>query len=180
MSARLSLPFTFSYQSGADAVKSGKSIAQYGGHPTLDKGKFIVKIYSDLTRHTLQSFHIFDIHHRKSWQNEYIKLYSRPHIQDNAGAVIANHVQPPREGWWITAGLSSIARFGVEWAAGLFAAILTWIIAFPAAVRAGWRANSRVTWLAIKIFSTATLLIFGAYFLYTSVLFIYKTLTSAH
>jgi len=52
--------------------------------------------------------------------------------------------------------------------------------AFPAAVRAGWRANSRATWLAIKIFSTATLLIFGTYFLCTSALLIYKMLTSAH
>jgi len=122
MSARLSLPFTFLCQSGADAVKSGRPI----------------------------------------------------------GAVIAVHVQPPRVVWWITAGLGSIAQFGVEWAAGFFAAIFTWIIAFPAAVRAGWRVNSHATWLAIKVFSTATLLIFGAYFLYISVLLIYKTLTSAH
>jgi len=90
-------------------------------------------------------------------------------MQDNAGTVVADHVQPPRAGWWITAGLGSIAQFGVEWAAGLFAAIFTWITAFPAAVRAGWRVNSRATWLAIKIFSTATLLIFGAYFLFASV-----------
>jgi len=77
-------------------------------------------------------------------------------------------INPYQIGWWITAGLGSIAQFGVEWAAGLFAAIFTWITAFPAAVRAGWRANSRATWLAIKIFSMATLLIFGAYFLFAS------------
>jgi uncharacterized membrane protein len=53
----------------------------------------------------------------------------------------------------------------VEWAAGLFTAIFTWIIAFPVAVRAVWELGSRATWLAIKIFSVATLLFFGVYFL---------------
>lgn len=74
-------------------------------------------------------------------------------------------INPYQVGWWLAAGLSSIAQFGVEWAAGLFIAILTWITAFPAAVRAGWEVNSKATWLAIKIFSVATLLFFGIYFL---------------
>ncbi|AET34000.1 LysE family transporter [Pyrobaculum ferrireducens] len=74
-------------------------------------------------------------------------------------------INPYQVGWWLTAGLSSIAQFGVEWAAGLFTAILTWITTFPAAVRAGWELSSRATWLAIKIFSVATLLFFGVYFL---------------
>jgi threonine/homoserine/homoserine lactone efflux protein len=45
-------------------------------------------------------------------------------------------VNPYQMEWWLMAGLSSIVHFGVEWAAGLFLAILTWITAFPAAV--GW------------------------------------------
>lgn len=45
-------------------------------------------------------------------------------------------INPNQVAWWLTAGLGSIAHFGVEWAAGLFLAILTWIIAYPAAV--GW------------------------------------------
>lgn len=74
-------------------------------------------------------------------------------------------VNPYQIGWWLTAGLSSIHNFGVEWAAGLFLAILTWIVAFPAAVRAGWELNSKATWLAIKIFSVTTLSAFGLFFL---------------
>ncbi len=77
-------------------------------------------------------------------------------------------VNPYQVGWWLTAGLSAIAQFGVEWAAGLFLAIFTWITAFPAAVRAGWRLNSRLTWLAIKIFSVAVLAAFGVLFLYAA------------
>ncbi|MEM1903609.1 MAG: LysE family transporter [Pyrobaculum sp.] len=77
-------------------------------------------------------------------------------------------VNPYQVGWWLTAGLSSLAEFGVEWAVGLFLAIFTWITFFPAAVRAGWRWNSRGTWLAIKIFSVATLSAFGVYFLYSA------------
>jgi threonine/homoserine/homoserine lactone efflux protein len=46
-------------------------------------------------------------------------------------------VNPYQVGWWLTAGLSSIVHFGVEWVAGLFLAILIWITAFPAAVRWG-------------------------------------------
>ncbi|MEZ0318583.1 MAG: LysE family translocator [Pyrobaculum sp.] len=75
-------------------------------------------------------------------------------------------VNPYQVGWWLTAGLSSIAQFGLEWAAGLFVAISTWITAFPAAVRAGWEVSRRATWLAIKAFSVLTLTAFGAYFLY--------------
>jgi hypothetical protein len=71
-------------------------------------------------------------------------------------------------GWWITAGLSSIAHFGVEWVAGLFFAILTWITAFPAAVRSGWRLNSRLTWLTIKFFSAAVLVVLGALYIYSA------------
>lgn len=78
-------------------------------------------------------------------------------------------VNPYQVGWWLTAGLSSIAQFGVEWAVGLFAAILTWITLFPLAVRAGWELNSRWTWAAIKAFSVVTLSIFGVYFLFTAV-----------
>lgn len=75
---------------------------------------------------------------------------------------------PYQLAWWLTAGLSSINSFGVAWAAGLFAAIATWIVAFPAAVRAGWRVNRGAAWLAIKAFSVVTLAAFGAYFLYTA------------
>ncbi|MFN3805098.1 MAG: LysE family translocator [Pyrobaculum sp.] len=77
-------------------------------------------------------------------------------------------VNPYQVGWWITAGLSSIAQFGVLWAAGLFLAIFTWIVAFPAAVRAGWEINSRWTWLAIKGFSVVVLTAFGLYFLHSA------------
>ena len=77
-------------------------------------------------------------------------------------------VNPYQVGWWLTAGLSAIAQFGVEWAAGLFLAILTWITTFPAAVRAGWRLNNRLTWLAIKIFSVAVLTAFGILFIYAA------------
>lgn len=75
---------------------------------------------------------------------------------------------PYQLAWWLTAGLSSINSFGVAWAAGLFTAIATWIVAFPAAVRAGWRVNRGAAWLAIKAFSVVTLAAFGAYFLYTA------------
>jgi hypothetical protein len=81
-------------------------------------------------------------------------------------------VNPYQVGWWLTAGLSSIAHFGVEWAAGLFLAILTWIIAFPAAVRSGWRLNSRLTWLTIKFFSAAVLVVFGALYIYTAAMLV--------
>jgi len=77
-------------------------------------------------------------------------------------------VNPYQVGWWLTSGLSSIASFGVEWAAGLFLAILTWITIFPAAVRSGWRLNSRLTWLTIKFFSAAVLVVFGALYIYTA------------
>ncbi len=77
-------------------------------------------------------------------------------------------VNPCQVGWGLTAGLSSIASFGVEWAAGLFLAILTWITAFPAAVRSGWRLNSRLTWLAVKFFSVTVLAVFGVLFIYTA------------
>lgn len=77
-------------------------------------------------------------------------------------------INPYQVGWWLTAGLSSIAQFGVEWAAGLFLAILTWITLFPSAVRAGWELNSKWTWLAIKIFSVVTLTVFGVYFIYSA------------
>ncbi|MEZ0248212.1 MAG: LysE family translocator [Thermoproteus sp.] len=75
---------------------------------------------------------------------------------------------PYQLGWWLTVGLSSINSFGLHWAAGLFSAIATWITSFPAAVRAGWRLNSRGTWLAIKAFSVVTLVAFGVYFVYLS------------
>ncbi|MEL9990456.1 MAG: LysE family translocator [Thermoproteus sp.] len=75
---------------------------------------------------------------------------------------------PYQLGWWLTVGLSSISSFGLYWAAGLFSAIATWITSFPAAIRAGWRLNSRGTWLAIKAFSVATLAAFGVYFVYLS------------
>ncbi len=75
-------------------------------------------------------------------------------------------VNPYQVGWWMTAGLSSIAQFGLEWAAGLFLAILTWITSFPAAVRAGWRLSDRWTWVVIKTFSVVVLAVFGLYFLY--------------
>jgi threonine/homoserine/homoserine lactone efflux protein len=81
-------------------------------------------------------------------------------------------VNPYQVGWWLTAGLGSIAHFGVEWAAGLFLAILTWIIAFPAAVRSGWRLNSRLTWLTIKFFSAAVLVVFGALYIYTAAMLV--------
>ena len=81
-------------------------------------------------------------------------------------------VNPYQVGWWLTAGLSSIASFGVEWAAGLFLAILTWIIAFPAAVRSGWRLNSRLTWLTIKFFSAAVLVVFGALYIYSAAMLV--------
>lgn len=77
-------------------------------------------------------------------------------------------VNPYQVGWWLTAGLSSIAQFGLEWAAGLFLAILTWITVFPAAVRAGWELSRRATWLAIKVFSVVTLTAFGIYFIYNA------------
>jgi len=77
-------------------------------------------------------------------------------------------INPYQVGWWLTAGLGSIAHFGVEWAAGLFFAILTWITAFPAAVRSGWRLNSRLTWLTIKFFSVTVLVAFGVLFIYTA------------
>lgn len=78
-------------------------------------------------------------------------------------------LNPYQLGWWLTVGLSSISSFGVYWALGLFSAITTWIISFPAAVRAGWRLNSGATWLTIKIFSAATLVAFGAYFVYQGI-----------
>lgn len=77
---------------------------------------------------------------------------------------------PYQLGWWLTVGLSSIGQFGVSWAVGLFTAIATWITSFPAAVRAGWRLNKGATWLAIKVFSAATLAAFGVYFAYSAVL----------
>lgn len=78
-------------------------------------------------------------------------------------------VNPYQLGWWLTVGLSSISSFGIYWALGLFTAIATWIVSFPAAVRAGWRLNSRGTWLAIKAFSVATLAAFGIYFVYQGI-----------
>ena len=78
-------------------------------------------------------------------------------------------VNPYQLGWWLTVGLSSISSFGVYWALGLFTAISTWIVSFPAAVRAGWRLNSRGTWLAIKVFSATTLAAFGAFFVYQGI-----------
>lgn len=77
-------------------------------------------------------------------------------------------VNPYQVGWWLTVGLSSIGAFGVAWALGLFTAIFTWIVSFPAAVRAGWRANRRATWLLIKGFSVLVLAGFGLYFLYVA------------
>lgn len=76
---------------------------------------------------------------------------------------------PYQLGWWLTVGLSSINSFGIFWALGLFAAIATWIVSFPAAVRAGWRINSGATWLIIKTFSTVTLAFFGVYFIYLAI-----------
>ncbi|AEA12900.1 Lysine exporter protein LYSE/YGGA [Thermoproteus uzoniensis 768-20] len=76
---------------------------------------------------------------------------------------------PYQLGWWLTVGLSSISSFGLYWALGLFSAIAAWITSFPAAVRAGWRLNSRGTWLAIKAFSVTTLAAFGGYFVFLSV-----------
>ncbi len=78
-------------------------------------------------------------------------------------------VNPYQLGWWLTVGLSSISSFGIYWALGLFAAIATWIVSFPAAVRAGWRLNRGATWMAIKVFSAATLIAFGAYFVYQGI-----------
>jgi threonine/homoserine/homoserine lactone efflux protein len=77
-------------------------------------------------------------------------------------------INPYQVAWWLTARLGSIAHLGVEWAAELFFAILTWITAFPAAVRSGWRLNSRLTWLAIKFFSVTVLVAFGVLFVYTA------------
>jgi threonine/homoserine/homoserine lactone efflux protein len=38
----------------------------------------------------------------------------------------------------------------------------------PRRSRVGWRLNSRLTWLAIKFFSAAVLVVFGALFIYTA------------
>jgi len=68
--------------------------------------------------------------------------------------------------WWFSAGLSFMSIFGLEAIAGLFTAILLWIIIFPLFVRAGYYYGGRFAAIAVKIFSVAVLTAFALLILY--------------
>ncbi len=67
--------------------------------------------------------------------------------------------------WWLTAGLAFAYLGGLVLFAGLFGAILVWIVGFPYAVAAGARGSPRAEqWVTVG--SGAILLAFAAYFAY--------------
>jgi len=72
--------------------------------------------------------------------------------------------------WWLTAGLSFMALFGVIAVAGLFSAILSWIILFPASIRMGYSFKRKLTIMIVKLFSFFTLLAFSIVILYNAFL----------
>ncbi|HTW54945.1 MAG TPA: LysE family transporter [Thermoplasmata archaeon] len=75
------------------------------------------------------------------------------------GVGVAN---PFQVAWWLTAGLA-FARFGGPvLLAGLFGAILVWVLAFPFALSAGARRSPRIA-RYISIASAAIMFAFAAY-----------------
>jgi threonine/homoserine/homoserine lactone efflux protein len=65
--------------------------------------------------------------------------------------------------WWLTAGVAFAYLGGLVLLAGLFGAILAWVLAFPWAVHAGARRRPGVQ-RAIGLVSAAILIGFAAYF----------------
>jgi len=63
--------------------------------------------------------------------------------------------------WWLTAGLSFIAIFGIMAVIGLFSAIAVWITIFPLSIRMGYSFRQKLTILLIKGFSFVVLIIFS-------------------
>jgi threonine/homoserine/homoserine lactone efflux protein len=76
--------------------------------------------------------------------------------------------------WWLTAGLSFMALFGIIAVAGLFSAILSWIILFPASIRMGYSLKRKLTIMIVKLFSFLTLLVFSIIILYNAFLEFFK------
>jgi threonine/homoserine/homoserine lactone efflux protein len=70
--------------------------------------------------------------------------------------------------WWLTAGIAFAYLGGVLLLAGLFGAILVWILAFPYAMHVGVRERPRLE-RAVVIASGAILLGFSVYFAFLAV-----------
>ncbi len=68
--------------------------------------------------------------------------------------------------WWLTAGLSFMAIFGLISILGLFLAIAIWISLFPLLIIQGYRYGKGITVLIVKAFSVGTLLIFAILIFY--------------
>ncbi len=73
---------------------------------------------------------------------------------------------PYQIGWWLSAGLSFIGAFGLSSMAGLFAALASWIVAFPLAIRAAGKRAGEPAANAIRVLSATALLAFGLYFIF--------------
>lgn len=65
--------------------------------------------------------------------------------------------------WWLTAGVGFVYVGGPLLLAGLFGAIVLWVLALPVAVRAGTRRSPRVE-RAVLVGSAAAMAVFAAYF----------------
>jgi threonine/homoserine/homoserine lactone efflux protein len=65
--------------------------------------------------------------------------------------------------WWLTAGVAFAYLGGLVLLAGLFGAIVVWVVAFPWVVHAGARRRPRVR-RGIRLASAAILVGFAAYF----------------
>jgi len=67
-----------------------------------------------------------------------------------------------------------MALFGIIAVAGLFSAILSWIILFPASIRMGYSFKRKLTIMIVKLFSFLTLLVFSIIILYNAFLEFFK------
>ncbi|GGM77910.1 lysine transporter LysE [Thermogymnomonas acidicola] len=76
---------------------------------------------------------------------------------------------PAQIGWWLSAGLSTLERFGIFPFYFLFVGTTVWVVSLSYLIRLGeLRYGSRMQ-IAVKVFSTAVFAIFGAVFLYLGV-----------
>ncbi|MCL5803713.1 MAG: LysE family translocator [Candidatus Thermoplasmatota archaeon] len=73
-------------------------------------------------------------------------------------------VNPAQIGWWMTAGLGFLEKFGLPVFYFLFVGTTVWVILLSYAVRVGVKIYGTRLMTAIKAFSFLILIAFGAYF----------------
>ena len=89
-------------------------------------------------------------------------------VRSYSQAVALGLSNPVQIVWWLTAGLAFAYLGGLVLFAGIFAAILVWVVAFPTLIHRGSRRYPSLgRWVAVA--SSAIMIAFAAYFVYLAV-----------